>query len=160
MELVLPRTASRRNFMKEGFDAAVAKYAEFLKQGGCPQRIIWVGLRDVLFTGSSRIYIRMPVPELNAAAARKENEAGITSTLGVEFRTLSERNGATWCFVWFPRDREEARRMMMPADGSLKMSAQTDRSNVRSKGIGNWFVWERLKRLPREKGFLLWLSIR
>jgi hypothetical protein len=140
--------------MKEGFDDAVAKYVDFLKQCGCPPRIIWVAPKDVLFTGSSLIYIRLSVPESNVAAARKEYEAGITSTLGVEFRSLCELNGATCCFVWFPRDREEAQRMMMPADGSLKMSAQSDHSHIRSKGIRNGLVWELLKRQHGKKGAL------
>jgi hypothetical protein len=154
MESVLLRTASRRNFMKEGFDDAVAKYAEFLKQCGCPQRIIWVAPKDVLFTGSSLIYIKLSVPESNAAAARKEYEAGIASTLGVEFRTLCGLHGATCCFVWFPRDREEAQRMMLPADGGLKMSAKSDLANITSRGVRNWLVWELLKRRHGKKGVL------
>jgi hypothetical protein len=138
--------------MNQEFDDAVAKYVKFLRNCGCPQKVMWVAPKDVLFTGSSRIYIRMSDPEENEAAARKQYEAGIASTLGVEFHSLCELNGATCCYVWFPRDREEARRMMMPADGGLKMSALSDHSYLKSKGIQNWVVWGLLKRRHGKKG--------
>lgn len=140
--------------MTEGFDDAVAKYLDFLKQCGWPQKITWVTPSDMLFTRSSRIYIRISAPESSIAAAQKEYAAGIASSLGVEFCTLCDLNSSSCCYVWFPRDREEAQRTMMPADGSLKMSALNDHSNIRSRGIRNWFVWELLKRRYEKNGAL------
>ncbi len=140
--------------MKQGFDDAVGNYVEFLGNCGCPQNLMWVTPKDVLFTGGSRIYIRTSDAEGNAAAARKEYEAGIASTLGVEFHTLCVLNDATCCYVWYPRDQNEAQRMMMPSDGSLKMSSLSNHSKIRSKGVRNWLVWKALKWMNRDKAGL------
>jgi hypothetical protein len=146
--------------MNQGFDDAVAQYVKFLENCGYPQKLMWVTRKDVLFTGSSRIYIRTSDPDGNAAAVRKEYEAGIASTLGVEFRTLCVLNDATCCYVWCPRDQNEAQRMMMPADGSLKMSSLSNHSKIKSKGVRNWLVWKGLKWMNRDKAGLGDLAFR
>ena len=90
------------------------------------------------------MYLRVSPPERSVAAARREYEAGIAGKLGVEFSTLCELNDAECSYVWFPRDQDEAERMMMPADGSLKMSALTG-PHTRGKGIYNSLVWRWLE---------------
>lgn len=139
--------------MYQDFDAAVSDYTEFLKKCGCPSRIIWVTPEDVLFTRSGRIYIRHAA-EGRAAQARKQYEAGLESGLGVEFLMLCELNDSARCFVWFPRDRGEAERMMMPADGSLKMSALNNSSKRKGKGIRSRLAWEVLRRRYEKNGEL------
>src|SRR5689334_5192949 len=139
--------------MEQTFDNAVAEYAEFMKKCGWPPRIIWVTPKDVLFTGSLRVYIRL-VKHGRDDEARQTYEAGRASRLGVEFCTLCELNGAACCFVWFPRNREEATRMMMTADGSLKMSALNDSSRGKGKSVRNRFVWKFLARRYGKNGDL------
>lgn len=129
---------------QRNFDDAVSDYTEFLKKCGCPPRIIWVTAKDVLFTRSPHIYVKL-LKQSRAAEARREYEAGIASKLGAEFCMLCELNDASCCFAWFPRNRDEGQRMMMPEDGGLKMSALSAGSIRRAKGIRNKLVWEILR---------------
>ena len=139
--------------MPPDFHDAFSAYAEFLEKCGCPPRIIWVTPKDVLFTRSPRVYVRLAAHG-RLAEARKEYESVLVTKLGVEFRMLCELNGASVCFVWSPRDQKEATQMMMPQDGGLKMSALSAGSIRRAERIRNGLVWEFLRRRHGKNGNL------
>jgi hypothetical protein len=131
--------------MLETFEAAENRYRRFLVENGYPPQIIWVRSQNVVFPGKRFVYVKFPIPAENLARARETYESGITQQRGVLFSSLCELEEATCCFVWFPKDRDEAARYLMPADGSLKMSALIDLARVPGRVIRTSLAWKILQ---------------
>jgi len=140
--------------MLETFEAAENRYRRFLSENGYAPKIIWVRSQNVVFPGRRYVYVKFPIPTENLAQARETYESGMAQKRGVLFSSLCELEEATCCFVWFPKDRDEAARYLMPADGSLKMSALIDLARVPGRVIRNSLAW-RIVRLRHGKRTLM-----
>ena len=131
--------------MHETFEAAMVKFRDFLLANNCSPEILWVSSKEVNFHPEHFVYVKFPVSAASLDLARESYELGMSQKRGVLFSTLCELTDATCCFVWFPKDREEAERYLMPADGSLKMSVRTESPRIRGKIVENSLRWKLLQ---------------
>jgi hypothetical protein len=130
----------------ETFEAAVERFRNFIIANNCPPEIIWIRSVDTVFPPERVVYVKFTVASTNVDLARETYEKGMVQKRGVLFSTLCELESATCCFVWFPKDADEAERNLMPADGSLKMSVRTDAPRVQGKAVRNPLRWKLLQK--------------
>jgi len=140
--------------MHETFEAAIVKFRNFLLTNNCSPEILWVSSKEVAFPPKHFVYVKSPVPAANLDLARESYESGMAQNRGVLFSTVCEMKDATCCFVWFPKDQDEAERYLMPADGSLKMSVRTDSPRIRGKIVKNSLRWKLLQMAYRKRAAL------
>ncbi|HEY2120517.1 MAG TPA: hypothetical protein VGH37_15105 [Candidatus Acidoferrum sp.] len=127
--------------MQDTFSEAVAQFQAFLADNKYSRQIIWLSPENVLISGKRFLYVKPPSSSEDAELARQSIEAGMKQKLGVVFSTLCEVEGATCCAIWFPEDADEAKRMLMPADGSLKMNVQDEGSRIPGILVRNSLYW-------------------
>jgi len=138
--------------VNQTFQESVTEFRRFLAENGYPQDLIWVKPDDVILTGTSLIYIRVPVPHSNEESARQLFEHGISQQMGVLFATLCEIDGAACSYVWVPKDESEAEQALMPV--GLKMSVNTGESRHQGQAVRNRLYWSYLRLKYGEKQYL------
>jgi len=92
-----------------GFEEAANRFKAFLLENGWPTEIVWV---------------RSPEhPErLQPSEVKREYEFGRHQGLGVCLYAIRVVGGSAFAVVEYPRDSDEAERLMYPSDGGLKLS--------------------------------------
>lgn len=85
-------------------------------------------------------------PTLTELANARYDE-GMRRGLGVLFRAICATKNEACCYVWIPKDREEAIGHLMPASGELKMSVVVGDSRIFAVPVRNQFYWKLLKLL-------------
>ena len=91
------------------FDEATRRFQEFLSGNDWPTQIVWVSADQ-------------HVESLQVAQARLEFDFARNRGLGVCLRAIRVTGGSTIAAVEYPRDDDEAERLMYPSDGGLKLS--------------------------------------
>lgn len=99
------------------YDVALAGFLRFLAEQGFSTELEWVFREDVT-NCRSRYWVRVPVPETNAALARQYYEEGRRGGLGVTLEVLCRIANRSVCFVWWPKNAQEASYAMQ---GPLKL---------------------------------------
>ncbi len=127
------------------FDAAVARFQQFLRANNYSGEILWVMPEDVLMTGRRFIYVRVPIPAINESKARRMYEEGVAEGRGLLMSTVCRMNASTYCSIWFPRSVEEVPQGIWPHDGSLKLSAKDKSSSPAGRPITVGVLWILLK---------------
>lgn len=133
------------------FDAAVARFQQFLRANNFSEEILWVMPEDVLMTGERFIYIRVPIPAINELKARRVYEEGVAAGRGLLMSTVCRMNASTCCNIWFPKSVEEVPKGIWPHDGTLKLSAMDKSSSPAGRPITNGVLWVVLKFWHRKK---------
>lgn len=122
------------------FDESLAAFHRFVGGEQFSTDLAWVFREDV--TNCVHDYwVRVPVPEGNAALARDYFEWGRAQGRGVTLEVLCRVGGRSACFVWVPEDDEAASYAMQ---GPLKLKAPThpvEASQVRSGLAWRWRCW-------------------
>jgi hypothetical protein len=108
------------------FDAAVARFQQFLRANNYSGEILSVMPEDVLMTGRRFIYVRVPIPAINES-------------------TVCRMNESTYCNIWFPKSVEEVPQGIWPHDGTLKLSAKDKSSSPAGRPITLGVLWLLLK---------------
>jgi hypothetical protein len=108
----MPEAASSLTQASDGF-------SKFLKENGDPERVVWVGRRDLIW-GRGRVWIKEPE---TWDAASKLYTLGIERGLGVCLRAFAKTLSSTIATVFVPKDDDQRQRSLMPL-GGLKMSAR------------------------------------
>ena len=144
--------------MAKRFEEVVRMFQDFLEKHKCPREVKWIKPSDVIFPGKPYLYLRLPLPPAREEMAKRTYEAGMDKGMGVLFEMLCQTDGVSYCFVWSPKDADEAERMLMPADGGLKMSTRMQRPEVEVRAVRNRLLWRVLDFLPGRRkvddGFL------
>ena len=125
------------------FELQVARFQQFLRANQRSEKIVWIELGDLLLTGKRHLYARIPTSDSRELAARRAFEKGIEQGRGVLFKAVFEVQGSSLCYVWVPRNNDEASLALMPA--GVKLSILN--SNIPVTAIESPFLW-------------LWLKIR
>jgi hypothetical protein len=115
-------SSTREAALKEDFDHAVQRFRGFLTDQGFSSNVVWIEPSDVILTGGKRIFLYHSGGESASVAARKVFEQGVDSGNGVVLKGLFTKRDATYSFVWFPYDRSEAERAMVPPGVKLEVS--------------------------------------
>ena len=110
------------NAPKEEFDQAVLRFREFLSSNGFSPNVVWIEPTDVLVTGSKRIYLHHPDREHAEIVARDTFEHGSKRGNGVVIKGVFPKPFATYSFVWFPQDKDEAELASVPSGVKLEVS--------------------------------------
>ena len=91
------------------FEEATRRFQKFLSENGWPPAIVWVRADEHL----------EPLP---SAEATREFESARHRGLGVCLYAIRVTGGSTFATVEYPRDSDEAERLMYPSDGGLKLT--------------------------------------
>ena len=138
--------------MSASFEDSFAEFRQFLSANGYADQVIWLTPDDVILTGRRLVYLRVQSARTNEESARRLFQLGISKQTGVLWGALCEREGATYAYVWVPRDEREAETHLM-AEG-LKMSVRAESSRLQAKPIRNPFHWRYLRfRYRKEQKF-------
>ena len=96
------------------FEEAIRRFQKFLLENGWPTEIVWVKVDEHL----------EPLP---SSKATQEFEFARHQGLGVCLYAIRVMRGSTFAAVEYPRDSDEAERLMYPSDGGLKLSVAVKR---------------------------------
>ena len=127
------------------FDEAVIQFQSFLGNEGYSRQIVWITPCDILLTGKPMVYLRVSEPGQNLSVVQREYELGTAANLGVKLSSFCDFGKFSYCFVWHPRDKDEAQRALMPADGGLKLSVTNGSSRPIARRVSNRILWWLLK---------------
>jgi hypothetical protein len=72
------------------FDAALGRFQSFLRANNYSERIVWVMPENVLTTGKSFIYVRVPVSAINEGKARRMYDEGLAQGQGLLMLLFAE----------------------------------------------------------------------
>ena len=156
-ECELPRHPSKMN--DGDFDAAVARFQQFLSANNYSEKIVWVTPENVLTTGKRFIYVRVPIPLSNEVKARRMYDQGLAGGRGLLMSTVCRMNASTYCYIWFPKSVEEVPQGIWPHDGSLKLSARDKSSSPAVSADREGALWSLLKILAPKKPTVEGLSV-
>jgi hypothetical protein len=117
------------------FARAVEQLQEFLGNQGVLRPPVWVFREDVVSV-KWRIWVRTPLPSQNTARAEALYEQARTRGLGVVLEVLCLLDLEPYCFVWWPRDAEEASYRMV-AGLKLKIPIPL----LAAESVSNAFEW-------------------
>ena len=107
---------------RESFDQAVLRFKDFLAHRGFSPNVVWIEPSDVALTEDRRLFVYHTEQESAAIAARKAFDQGLDEGFGVVLKGLFPKKDATYCFVWFPRDRAEAEHEMVSPGVKLQVN--------------------------------------
>jgi hypothetical protein len=127
------------------FDAAVARFQQFLSANNYSEKIVWVTQENVLTTGKRFIYVRVPIPPSNEVMARRMYDQGLAGGRGLLMSTVCRMNASTCCYIWFPKSVEEVPQGIWPLDGSLKLCARDKSPSPPGRPIREGVLWLLLK---------------
>jgi hypothetical protein len=96
------------------FEEVTRRFQNFLRENGWPTEIVWVKTDENL-------------ERLASAEAKREFEFARQRGLGVCLCALRVTGGSSLAVVEYPRDSDEAERLMYPSDGGLKLSVAVKR---------------------------------
>ena len=99
------------------FEEATNRFRAFLSLNGWPTEIIWVKSAEQCGFQHADQLERLQPPE-----AKRDYEFARHAGLGVSLVGLLVVRGSTFAAVQYPRDADEAERLMYPSDGGLKLS--------------------------------------
>jgi hypothetical protein len=91
------------------FEEATRRFQKFLLENGWPTEIVWVKSDE-------------PLERLPSAEVTREFESARHRGFGVCLYATRVKGGSTFAVVEYPRDSDEAERLMYPSDGGLKLS--------------------------------------
>ncbi len=117
------------------FATAVDQLQKFIGNHGVLHRPVWVFREDVASV-KWRIWVRSPLPLQNSARSEALYEVARTRGLGVALEVLCLLEFEPCCFVWWPRDAEEASYAML---SGLKLSIP--HPLLAADPVGNAVVW-------------------
>ena len=132
------------------FEVQLHNFREFLEKEGESGQIVWVWPEDVLATGKRFVYVRVPVPEGNAAKVAEAYDKAVADGLGVRLSTLCYMPDVTCCYVWGSRDDHQKGPQLWPFHGFM-MSVKKDSGRIPGKPVRNVLHWAWLSWWHREK---------
>src|ERR1051326_3088633 len=125
------------------FEDALAGFQRFLKATGYPETIVWVRPADVLLTAPGILYIRQPAASESIRLVQRAFEDGTRYPRGVLLSCLCDFNTASCCYIWVPRDDQEAMEHLM--SGGVKYSVPAESSRRRGVAVTSRLRWFWLK---------------
>jgi hypothetical protein len=125
------------------FEEAVRMFREFVSTHGYPSEIIWLWPDDVIVAADGIILVRMPVPPENGARVQRAFEEGMRRGRGVLLSTLCGMAEQTCCYIWVPRNEQDAMEHLMPP--GVKFSLLTESSRRQGVAVTNRFRWVWMK---------------
>jgi hypothetical protein len=135
---------------RESFEAATARFAEFVKAHGCPERIIWVWPENVLATGKRVVYVREPVPGGNAVRAQEMYETVMGLECGLRMADVCVGRDATYCCMWGRPEDHEKEPQLWPSRG-LMMSVKKESSRAEGRIVRSGLQWRFLSWWYRDR---------
>jgi hypothetical protein len=118
--------------MTGDFTEWTGKFQRFLKREGFPTRLIWVFHEEVVFLKQC-MYVRRRHEAERNREAQEFFESGMTKGLGVSLEGYAISDDAIYCDIYVPKDKEEAQRHLMRADGGVKLRVCT--KPLRAKSV-------------------------
>lgn len=129
--------------MTPPFIHALAAFTPFLSKHGFSSDLVWVFREDVTSCGRD-CWVHLP---LWRVLAEQYYEQGRRHGLGVTVAALCQLEGASACYVWFPKDEVDASYAMQ---GPLKLTLPTDQ--IQSKLVRSYAGWLARRSLNRLRG--------
>lgn len=102
------------------FSADVARFREFLRKEGRPDRVEWIFRDDVAQVGGHD-FIHLPLPPDNERAAELLHELGVKRGLGLAIYAFGHAAAVTYAYVAVPADQTDAEYKMIGNGTKLGM---------------------------------------
>ena len=125
----------------ESFAEWTKRLSDFLRGSGLPARVAWVDWGDVLIS-QGRLYVRGFAKSSRPSTAETRFQRATDRGVGISLEAVCKVGDASCCFVYLPRDQDEAQRLMIPQTG-VKLSVPTLAAEART--IKNPIAWWYLK---------------
>jgi hypothetical protein len=130
---------------RPSFETAIGQFQKLITKCSYSEKILWLTPEDVLLSGKTLVYVRVPVPADNEVRARQKYEEGLQGLRGLLISTLCEIPGFTCCFVWFPKTVYEEPQGLWPQDGSVKMTVRIRDARTSAKAVRSRLLWTSLR---------------
>lgn len=122
------------------FHDAVASLRSYLKANGRPEAVVWIEPNDVLVV-KNRLRVRLRSPHLMWNRAQCAYELGVERKLGLLLQQVCQIPGLSCCYVYLPKNREDAERRLDGAGLRLLFPEQVRRA----RAVSNRVYWALLK---------------
>jgi hypothetical protein len=137
-------------------EESIQEFRQFLDKFDYPQKVVWITPRDVLFTDSLFIYIKVPVPTNNEKQVRQLFDLSQATRRGILFGTICAIEDTTYAYAWVPGDAGEEERRMM--NSGLKMSVPAGDFKRHGEIVRSLLRWSylqlKLRNRQNQKNFL------
>ena len=120
------------------FDEAIAAFLRMVEEQGFSTDLLWVFREDV--TNYRRnIWMRMPVPIVNADRVRRFYDQGRRDGFGVNLEVLCRLDGRSACFAWLSGHERDGKPLYDPMQGSLCLKTPID--PIEARAIRARWAW-------------------
>ena len=137
---MVDKTALKR--IEEGevcFERVAGDFRQFLRRQGYPEQVVWVEPGDVIVSDRN-LYIRRSNPHANEERVNRAFDAGLRRGLGVLLAALCVTTDATCCYLWAPRDEDEAMRHLLPRGPKFSVPADRGRKGTVVASPVKWLL--------------------
>jgi hypothetical protein len=131
------------------FDKAIREFECFIAKQGLSTDLLWV-FREDISSFKRRILIKEPLPEGNLNMAEALYKRGCAEKKGIRLEVLCLLGARPCCYVWVPRDRDEAERNLLLLSGFIMSIPE---KLLSARGIRNPLAWAWYKWLDRKRGW-------
>jgi hypothetical protein len=131
------------------FDEAIKQFQEFIARQQIVTDLLWV-FREDLSSYKQRILIKQPLPEANLTMVKSLYECGRQQGLGVRLDMLCLLDAKPCCYVWVPKDIDEAGRHLLLLS---KFIMSIPEKLLSARSIGNPLSWAWYKWYDRKRGW-------
>jgi hypothetical protein len=131
------------------FDESLARFLRFLKDQDRPQNVVWVTRNDVVISPKRKIYVKIPVPQLNEKRVRELFDVPLGVRRRVLFEVVCRSRDTTFARAWTPKNAGEANDRQMNDD--LILSVRTGMSDVPGVVVKTELRWKYLQRKFRDR---------
>src|ERR687883_1752047 len=89
------------------FSDAIRQLKGFLAGQDISTDLLWVFREDIV-SYKLRLYVREPLPSGNEMLVESLYERGLRRDLGIRLNVLCLLGSKPCCYIWLPKDREDA----------------------------------------------------
>jgi hypothetical protein len=134
---MVDKTALKRlDEIDDSFDKVAEDFREFLRSQGYPHAILWIRPKDVIVSEKT-LHVRLSNLS-NQVQVKRAFDSAMGRGLGVLLAALCVTTGATCCYLWTPRDEDEAMRHLMPRKPKFSVPAASRNGIVVTNPV-KWF---------------------
>jgi hypothetical protein len=132
------------------FSNAIQQLKDFLLAGqNISTDLLWVFREDVV-SYKLRLYVREPLPGGNERLVESLYERGLRRDLGIRLNVLCLLGSRPCCYIWLPKDREDAGYALLLMSRFI-IGSPSDM--LRARSVKNRLAWRAYKLLDEKFGW-------
>jgi hypothetical protein len=131
------------------FEEAIKEFQCFIAKQGLSADLLWVFREDISFF-KRRILIKQPLPEGNSKTAEALYKRGCREKNGIRLEVLCLLGEKPCCYVWVPKDMDEAERNLLLLSRFIMSIPE---NLLSARGIRNPLAWTWYKWFDGKRGW-------